>query len=106
MNLPKISLPLEGVRIANLRQKHAQYLLRIAEDPSDLDAVYKATILQELLQKGQIATCDIYFQLRQSGPVDDFLFNNACQVIIDYCQTGGHNVRHVPRSCVQAAVSP
>jgi len=60
---------------------------------------YKALILKSLLSLGEVETQQIAYEIKEEfGCLDTRLFNLASQVIYDYCETGGKNVKMVPRS--------
>jgi hypothetical protein len=112
---PVIRLPEDSERISRLRFKLAEYDARIdlrirltqeripgipteylinLHKKGHLD-YYKRTVLEELLEKGQIVTWDMARRLaKEMGNLYNcILFSEACGIINDYCNTGGKNCR-------------
>ena len=59
---------------------------------------YKAFIIKSLLTYGEVETKQIASEIKEEfGWLDTRLFNLAAQVIYDYCETGGKNVKMVSR---------
>ena len=56
------------------------------------DSMYKAVILRELLNKGEVNTDAIKSRISDSGVINEAVFNNAVGVIEDYVKTGGKNL--------------
>lgn len=97
---PVLVLPEDKKRQKQLKIKLAEYKKRLdpycpLEVEMQMDTICKITVLERLLQDGQIKTWDISLEMAKtygSGFNVD-LFNNACGVIEGYCKTGGANLR-------------
>lgn len=81
---------------ARLEAKLEEYKGRVnPNDPlgADADAVYKIAVLQTLLDNGRVVTYELSRALGRLDPdFDPDLFQNACDVIVDYMTTNGANV--------------
>ncbi len=56
---------------------------------------YKAMIARRLYKCGEVQSLELARELTEEfGRLDTEMFNNAVQVIYDYCRTGGKNVKH------------
>lgn len=66
------------------------------------DNICKIAVLSRLLKTGSVNCWDLSVEIAQkyaqfiANQFEAFerAFNNACSVIIDYCETGGVNVQH------------
>jgi len=59
---------------------------------------YKAFIIKNLLSFGEVETKQVAYAIKEEfGSMDTKLFNLAAQVIYDYCETRGKNVKMVPQ---------
>ena|SRR5438128_281885 len=100
LNLPQDNPELKR----SLEEKLKEYEARLAEvtNPKDHEAIvgnqtggdsmYKAVILRELLNKGEVNTDAIKSRISDSGVINEAVFNNAVGVIEDYVKTGGKNL--------------
>ncbi len=107
---PKIVLPEDARLKAKLERKLEEYRGRMSKIKEEGDnkfkhpellfqingsyrgACYKASILERLLETGEVNTWDISKELAtEYGTFDVQRFNNAAGVIDDYCTTGGKN---------------
>ncbi|HCU70543.1 MAG TPA: hypothetical protein DIC35_02170 [Candidatus Moranbacteria bacterium] len=97
MTLPTITLPDNHPRRQMLERKLEEYRGRL--DPSKPPAFHMATIcriaiLEALLRDNgvdaQVLSEVLTETYRESFDIK--AFNTACNVIIDYCNTGGQNV--------------
>ncbi len=76
----------EPVRVEQLQRKLDEYRRRETEE-----AVYKAVILDRLLREKELEVADLagHVEARLGARFDRVLFNECCNVIDDYCRTGG-----------------
>ena len=70
-----------------------RYGLVVDKDHRLLDSVYKATLLEELLDKGAVRVGDVYERLQEELKdfASDKAFLNAVNVLDDYLRTGGRH---------------
>lgn len=95
--LPTITLPDDHPRKEQLERKLEEYRGRLkpSESPeSQMLTICQISILEKLLGNNEVITSDLSQELiKEYGELFNLtLFNNACNVIIDYCNTGGQNV--------------
>jgi hypothetical protein len=76
----------EPARVEQLQRKLDEYRRRDTEE-----AVYKAVILDRLLRGKELKVADLSAQVegRLGARFNRVLFNECCNVIDDYCRTGG-----------------
>ena len=94
---PVIVFPNDEMRKNQLCNKLVEYKTRLDPYRSpelQMSIICKITVLERLIIQGKIVTWDLYLEMAE---VYGFCFNvhdfeNACNVIKDYCTTGGQNV--------------
>lgn len=81
-----LKLPDDGDRVQQLSSKLQEYRHRESEE-----ARYKVLVLERLFEEKEVSTTELASCVAaQVGPVfNRFLFYECCNVIDDYCQTGG-----------------
>jgi len=92
-----ITLPDNHARKQGLEAKLDEYRGRLNLDESlaeKMDTICKIAVLETLLREGKVVTWDLSQDLfaKYGEAFDIKQFNVACEVIIDYCDTGGQNV--------------
>lgn len=94
---PTIGLDINHPRRKQLEGKLIEYRTRLetSKPPeSQMDTICKIAVLEKLLDDNGVITHALSQELAQKygESFDTTLFDNACNVIIDYCDTGGQNV--------------
>lgn len=103
---PVIRLPRDKKRITELKAKLAEYQARRAKHLArmdaykapeiwfDTDSEHKTAVLSELLKTGRVGTWALSRRLiKKFGQhFDVCAYDRACNVIADYCETGGAHV--------------
>jgi hypothetical protein len=85
--------PTDPIRRKQLKLKLKEYRIRIAKHEGSIGSVYKAEILSRLLRRGKVSTDKLRKKiLKENGYVIEAKFLNSCDVIRDYCLTGGRSV--------------
>lgn len=96
---PAITKPKDPELLAKLERKLVEYEKRVEKtqgtrhpelaymaDRHYRDALFKSTVLREVLTSGEIKTYDLSLELaKRYEPFDEDRFNNACAVIAAYC---------------------
>lgn len=94
---PVISLPQDLERVAQLVAKLAEYRERMASDLHAVDhlTMMKIDVLDRLINEGSIETWTVSRELeaKYGLPLLRIHFNTAVSVIVDYCLTGGKNLK-------------
>jgi len=74
-------------------KKLAEYKKRLEgtfDERTVMDIKYKITLVEELLEKGEVNTWELSRKIaKEDKRIDADAFQNACGVIHDYCLTGG-----------------
>jgi hypothetical protein len=94
---PTITLQGNHPRKEQLERKLMEYRERLEplKPPApQMDTICKIAVLEALLSDNRLNTHDLSQELFQKyGKLFDLkIFDVACSVIIDYCDTGGQNV--------------
>lgn len=94
---PTIGLDINHPRRKQLEGKLKEYQARLepSKTPeSQMDIICKIAVLEKLLEDNGVVTHALSLELFQKygRSFDATLFDNACNVIIDYCDTGGRNI--------------
>ncbi len=91
-----IILPDDEKRKQQLQAKLAEYRERKKRRGSlfSAHAFYKLVVLERLLRDGKVVVGKMFKEMGESHKedFDGFDFWDACEVIDDYCKTGGQNV--------------
>ena len=96
----RILLPHNAMRREQLRLQLEKYRSRDADASFQAPELrfwelYKLEVLTRLLEDGVVDTYELAAELTdQYGCLDGDGFQNACEVIDDYCKTGGQNVSY------------
>lgn len=94
--VPVIKLPEDKKEILESKLKGYRGRLQQRLTPVQrLDTRYKAEILQTLLEKGSVNTRRLSIKIweRNHHAYEPGIFENACNIINDYVETGGMNTR-------------
>lgn len=90
---PEIVLPIDKSWQEELKGKLEEYRKRwkpYLPPEGQIDTTYKIKVLERLLMDGKVVTWDLSRELvRELGKLNGHAFNNACQVIKEYCSEEG-----------------
>jgi len=94
---PTIGLDINHPRRKQLERKLIEYRARLdflKPPESQMDTICKIAVLEKLLDDNGVITHALSQELFQKyGELfNPTLFDNACNTIIDYCDTGGQNI--------------
>lgn len=83
---PTVKLPDDADRVQQLRNKLQEYKQRPSEE-----ARYKSLVLERILKETEVSTVELasYVEAEVGQPFNRFLFYECCNVIDDYCKSGG-----------------
>lgn len=102
----KIELPKDPELVSKLKNKLGEYRDRQASEKREITHYlapterfsmflekYKLAVLEKLLHDGMVDINDLSRELNEKdGKFDEDAYKSACNVIKDYCDTGGENV--------------
>lgn len=93
---PVIFLPMDEVRKQQFRDKLTEYKGRMhpyCAPEMQMNTICKINVMERLLRDGQVNTWELSREMVETyGNIDVNEFNNACDIIDDYCKTGGANI--------------
>ncbi len=81
-----VRLPADPARVQQLREKLREYERRRSDE-----ARYKALVLGKVLADAEVPTADLaaHVEAEVGAAFNRSLFNDCCNIIDDYCRTGG-----------------
>ena len=97
MNRVIVEIPMDRNRRKQLINKLAEYKKRYqpyCAPDLQMDVICKIAVLEAILLDNRVNTWDLSrkMQRKYGSAFTLTVFNNACAVIDDYCQTGGKRV--------------
>jgi len=87
--IPNIKKPEDGELLAKLKRKLEEYRSRFDNPKLVANARHKASVLEVLLEKGEVDTVSIKDRLSQEPWFNEDVYENAVWVINEYCSVGG-----------------